>query len=187
MNRFAKSFVLIAIGAVAASCGGGSSSPTPVPTPTPTPVAVATPTPAPTPDPACSLGLCEPPTDNKNPVVRLGLRLYQLFDANGNWILPTPTPHKQVVSDPIPVGFNLRFDITGKDEDDKPTEGKGNVEWVYSDEGMVEIQASSQFQRKIRALKPGHWEMYAVLDGVASNSLGFTFCDPKTDTTCHYP
>jgi hypothetical protein len=52
---------------------------------------------------------------------------------------------------------------------------------------MVDVLISGDFQRKIKVLKVGKWEGYGVLDGVASNSLGFTFCDPKTDPACRYP
>lgn len=173
-----------------AACGGGSSAPTAPATPTPTPVAVAptpTPTPSPTPDPACTQGLCEPPTTSTTPPVRLILRFYQLFDANGLWVQPTPVPSKQVVKEPMPVGYTIRIDFTGKDENDQPTNGSGAVETVISDPTMVDIAISGDFQRKVKVLKPGKWEIYGVLDGVASNSLGFTFCDPQADLACHYP
>ena len=149
-------------------------------------MAVTTPTPSPTVDP-CSLGLCEPPTTNTAPPVRTILRLFQLFDAGGAWVLPTPDPFKQVVREPIPLGYTIRLDLTGRDKDDKPTNGKGDIDFVISDPTMVDIALSGDFQRKIKVLKVGKWEVYGVLDGVASNSLGFTFCDPRTDSTCHYP
>jgi hypothetical protein len=151
-------------------------------------VAVApTPTPTPTPDPACDQGLCETPTTNTAPPVRVILRFYQLFDANGTWVLPTPDPVKQVVKEPIPLGFTIRLDMTAKDVNDQPTNGSSNVDFVISDPSMVDIANSGQFQRKIKVLKPGHWELYGTLDGVASNSLGFTFCDPAADPACKYP
>ena len=31
------------------------------------------------------------------------------------------------------------------------------------------------WQRWLKITKPGKWEVYAIYDGVASNSLGFTF------------
>jgi hypothetical protein len=52
---------------------------------------------------------------------------------------------------------------------------------------MVDIAISGDFQRKVKILKPGKWEIFGLLDGVASNSLGFTFCDPKADPLCKYP
>src|SRR4249920_1795142 len=84
---------------LAAACGGGNSSPstpsTPVPTPKPTPT--PDPNPTPTPDPSatpCTVGLCEAPTTNTEPVVRVILKFFQLFDRNGDWVLPTPDPVK---------------------------------------------------------------------------------------------
>ena len=132
-------------------------------------------------------GLCEPPTTNTAPPVRVILRFYQLFDANGNWVQPTPDPVKQVVKEPMPVGYTIRLDLTAKDEQDQPTNGKGTSDFVVSDPTMVDISISGDFQRKIKILKPGKWEIYGTLDGVASNSLGFTFCDPKADPACKYP
>jgi hypothetical protein len=119
--------------------------------------------------------------------VRVFLRLYQLFDAAGNWVQPTPDPVKQVVVEPMPVGYTIRIDIQGRDVEDKPTNGKGDVQIIVSDPLMVDLQISSHYQRKIKILKAGKWEMYTTLDGVASNSLGFTFCDPATSATCKYP
>ena len=174
-----------------AACGGGSSGPTtpptPVATPTPPVAASPTPTPVPTVDPACAIGLCEAPTTNTAPPARVILRFYQLFDAGGAWVQPTPVPFKQVVKEPMPLGYTIRLDMTAKDENDQATNGKMDIDFVVSDETMVEISLSSDFQRKIKVLKPGKWEIYGVLDGVASNSLGFTFCDPKADATCKYP
>jgi hypothetical protein len=172
------------------ACGGGGATPTAPATPTPTPIAVTptpTPTPSATPDPACNVGLCEAPTTNTSPPVRVILRLYQLFDANGTWVLPTPDPVKQVVKEPIPVGYTIRLDLTAKDKDDQPTNGMMGVDFLLSDPSMVDISISSDFQRKVKVLKAGQWEIYGTLDGVASNSLGFTFCDPKLDVACKYP
>jgi hypothetical protein len=115
------------------------------------------------------------------------LRLYQLFDADGSWVLPTPDPFKQRVKQPIPLGFTMRFDVTGKDANGNPTNGKRQIDWIYSDPSMIEDSIQSDFQRKVKILKPGPWELYVVFDGAPSNSLGFTFCDPAADPTCKYP
>jgi hypothetical protein len=171
-----------------AACGGGGAAPTAPPTPTPTPIPPpATPTPSPTPDPACGQGLCEDPTTNTAPPVRVILRFYQLFDANGAWVQPTPDPVKQIVKEPMPLGYTIRLDLTAKDKDEQPTNGMGHVDFAVSDPTMVDIAISGDFQRKIKILKPGQWEIFGTLDGVASNSLGFTFCDPKADPDCKYP
>jgi hypothetical protein len=167
---------LVAV-AVMPACGGGSSptaAPTPVPTPTPKPE--PTPTPAPTPTP-CPLGLCEAPTTNTAPVVRAVLRFYQLFDQNGVWIQPTPDPVKQVVEQPIPVGYTIRLDVTGRDADDKETLGHKDITFIYSDETMVEASIQSDFQRKLKVVKPGKFTVFVMFDGVGSNDLKFTFVD----------
>jgi len=185
-----RRFSAVALFLGLSACGGGGATPTTPATPTPTPVAVTptpTPTPSATPDPACNLGLCEDPTTNTAPPVRVILRLFQLFDSNGTWTLPTPDPVKQVVKEPIPLGYSIRLDLTAKDENDQATNGSSGVNFVISDPTMVDIALSGQFQRKIKVLKPGKWEIYGTLDGIASNSLGFTFCDPKVDVACKYP
>jgi len=170
------SFVAIFGVILLVGCGGGSSGPTPVPTPvpTPTPAPEPTPTPSPTPTP-CTEGLCEDPTSNTAPVVRVTLRLYQLFDEQGNWILPTPNPVAQVVKEPIPVGYVIRLDVVGKDASNKDTLGKKGIEFRYSDESTISEYVQSDFQRKIKVLKPGSFTVYAVFDGVGSNDLQFTF------------
>jgi hypothetical protein len=176
----------IALGLVimAAACGGGSSSSptavltTPVPTPKPTPT--PDPNPTPTPDPSatpCTVGLCEPETTNTAPPVRVILRLYQLFDKDGQWVLPTPDPVKQVVKQPIPVGYTIRLDVTGKDADGKDTLGQKNIQFIYSDPTMVQEAIQSDWQRKLLVLKPGAFKVYASFDGRGSNDLNFTFVE----------
>src|SRR5262245_16053015 len=93
-----------------AGCGGSGSSP--VAAPTPTAIPTPTPTPSPSPSPSVPPGGadCQPGGDcstNKAPVTRAVLRLYRLFDNRGQWFLPTPDPVKQVIQEPIPVGFTL--------------------------------------------------------------------------------
>ena len=129
----------------------------------------------PTPDPNCTQGLCEEPTTNTNPVVRAQLRLYQLFDAEDNWVQPTPNPEQQVVKEPIPVGYTIRLDVVGRDADNKDTLGKQQIEFLYSNESMVQISIQSDFQRKLKVLKPGSFTVHATFDGVGSNDLRFTF------------
>jgi len=161
------------------ACGGGSSSPTPLPTPrpTPTPAPEPTPTPTPTPNPECTQGLCEPPTTNTAPVSRVILRLFQLFDANNVWVLPTPDPVQQVVLEPIKVGWTIKLDVTGKDASNKDTLGTKNIDFKFSDESMVETNYLSPWQARLKILKPGKFTVYAVFDDVGSNDLRFTFIE----------
>jgi len=105
------------------------------------------------------------------------LRLYQLFDKDGNWVQPTPDPVKQVVQEPIPVGYTIRLDVVGRDKDEKDTLGRKDIQFFYSDPSMIEEFIQSDFQRKIRVLKPGKFRAYAMFDGVGSNDLNFTFVE----------
>lgn len=180
-RRALPGLALAVILPLAACGGGGGSSPTapPTPAPTPTPAPQPTPTPTPTPDPNCTQGLCEEPTTNTNPVVRAQLKLYQLFDEDGNWVLPTPDPVQQVVREPIPVGYTIRLDVTGRDVDGKDTLGQKQIEFFYSDENMVQISVQSDFQRKLKVLKEGSFTVHAVFDGVGTNDLRFTFVTKK--------
>ncbi len=166
-----------AVGALAATillgaCGGSSptnSTPMPTPAPTPTP----TPTPAPTPTP-CTQGLCEDPVTNTNPVARAQLRLYVMWDKDGKPV-PAPDPVHQVVVEPIPVGYEFRLDVTGRDADGKETNGKGNIEWFISDANMVDVDARTPWQHDFKVVKPGKWTVYVMFDGKGSNDLSFTF------------
>ena len=164
--------------AVVQSCAGGGSPSSPGPNPAPTPI--PTPSPAPVPSPTtspCTVGFCEEPTTNHNPVVRVILKLYQCFDGD-NQPAFCPDPVRQVVTEPIPVGYRIRLDVTGRDADQHDTNGVSNGEgiaFIYSDPSFVDEHVMSNWQRKLLILKAGKWEVYSVFDDVASNSLGFTF------------
>ena len=139
-------------------CGGGSS-------PTVPPPVTTLPAPAPTPSPTPTPGSndCVPGGDcstNKAPVARTVLRLYRLFDNRGGWFLPTPDPVKQVIQEPIPVGFTMLFDVTGRDKDNKETlgptgDGEG-IRWYPSDDSLIEMAGTpSAWQRKYQSSSPG--------------------------------
>ncbi len=119
-----------------------------------------------------------PPVTNKNPVVRVILKLYQCLDQNKQPEF-CPDPVKQVVIEPRQVNHYIKLDVTGRDADNKDTDGPTGdgegIYFVYSDPSFVEERIQTNWQRWLRILKPGKWEVYAVFDGVASNSLGFTF------------
>ena len=142
--------------------------PTRAPTPTPAPQ------PTPTPDPNCTQGLCEEPTTNTNPVVRAQLRLYQLFDAEDNWVQPTPNPEQQVVKEPSPSATPSASTWWVGTPKTRPL-GKQQIEFLYSNDSMVQISIQSDFQRKLKVLKPGSFTVHAIFDGVGSNDLRFTF------------
>ena len=180
-------FPLIAtLGIVAMSCGGGANpagpaATTPSPATTPTPSATPTPSPVPTPSPSaspCTVGLCEPPVVNKNPVARVVLKLYQCLDQNRQPEF-CPDPVKQVVVEPRQVNHYIKLDVTGKDADNMDTNGPTGdgegISFVYSDPSMIEESILNNWQRWLKITKAGKWEVYAIYDGVGSNSLGFTF------------
>jgi hypothetical protein len=179
MLRRASSLALAGLILMLASCGGGNSSPsTPsTPFPTPTPAPVPTPTPSPTPNAGCVPGGDCP--GNTTPVVRAVLRLYLLFDNTGALVGPTPDPTKGIFVEKFPVGFTLVLDVTGRDADNKETNGvKGDgsgITWIFDDDSLVEFTGdpAGPFQHKYRILKPGLVDVYVEFDGVGSNSLKF--------------
>jgi len=167
---------LLALGFV--QCGGSSGTPT-----TPPVTLAPAPLPTPTPTPGPGSNDCVPGGDcstNKAPVVRAQLRLYKLFDNRGQWFLPTPDPVKQVVQEPIPVGFTMLFDVTGRDAENKETLGvKGDGEgivWYPSDESLARVAGTpSAWQRKYQVLQPGQFTLFVSFDDVGSNDLQITF------------
>lgn len=153
-----------------AACGGGSS------TPTGPPVVVATPTPAPLPTPTpspsdCPDGAC----GNTNTVVRAQLRLYLMMDDKGKLIEPTPDPVKQVLEQPVPVGYTIRLDVSGRDANGDESNGRGQIQWFYSGDDMIHTNMRTAWQRDVIVAKAGTWSVYVVFDGVGSNDLSFTF------------
>jgi hypothetical protein len=143
------------------------ASPTPAPTPIPTPI----PTPVPTPTP-CNAGLCEEPVTNTSPVVKLKLNLYTVEPPTGGFE-PDPDPSK-----PIPVGYSVRIDATGRDENNSPTAGDEDPEFFFSDEGLVRVGGQGSHQRRLRIQAAGTLECWAMQDGVRSNTLTLKFVNP---------
>jgi len=157
---------------LAVACGGGGSSLTAPPTP---PVTQPPATPPPTPPPGpCADGSC----GNTNAVVRAQLKIYLMFDRERE-LVPAPDPVKQVVQEPIPVGYTVRLDVTGRDADGNETDGKGDIKWFYSGTDLIDIDARTPWTHDFRVAKPGQWSVYVIFDGVGSNDLHFTFVDLK--------
>lgn len=168
--------VLLAAMPVLTSCGAPTPaapipSPVAVPSPTPTPVPAPTPTPVPTPTP-CTQGLCEPPVTNTAPVVKLVMSLYTVEPPTGGF-LPDPDPKK-----PIPVGYSARVDVTAKDENNRPTNGRNDVEFFFSDEGLVRVGGGGSHQRRLLIRAAGTLDCWAIQDGVRSNTLTLKFVNP---------
>ena len=159
------------LAAALAACGGGSITTPPVTTTPPTTqVAVASPTPSPSSTP-CPDGACS----NTNPIVRAQLRLYLLFDQNRVVVTPTPDPVKQVLEQPLPVGYTMRLDVSGRDANGDESNGRGQIQWFYSGQDLVDTDARSPWQRDLTIVKPGEWSVYVNFDGIDSNSIAFTF------------
>jgi len=157
------------LGFLMAGCGGGGT-----PTTLPPPVLTPPPQPSPTPSPSpsdCPDGAC----GNRNAVVRAQLRLYLMMDEKGRLVEPTPDPVRQVVQEPIPVGYTVRLDVSGRDANGDETDGNGQIQWFYSGDDLIHTNMRTPWQRDITVAKPGTWSVYVVFDGVGSNDLNFTF------------
>jgi hypothetical protein len=167
-----SSCVLAAAAALALACGGGASGPTVVQPP----VTTLAPQPSPTPSPSPTASPCEHGScGNNTTVARATLALYLLLDDQGRLVEPTPDPVRQVLEEPIPVGYTMRLDVTGRDAAGNETDGRGQIEWVYSGDDLIHTNRRSAWTRDITVAKPGTWSVYVVFDGVSSNSITFTF------------
>jgi len=152
-----------------AGCGGPTDPILPTPAPT-TPPLVATPVPAPTPTPtATPTPGVEPPVENTSPAVRVTIRLYAVEDGVGSFF-PNWDP-----TEPIPVRYLARVDVTSKDKDNLETNGNGVVEFFVSTPRLVEVLGGHTNQRRIRALEPVAVDVWATQDGVTSNKITLTF------------
>ena len=165
-------------------CGGDSTPVSPAPTPRPV-AATPDPGPAPTPTPCPPAEEC---STNK-PVVRVSLRIYRAWDSKGDLIEPPPNPYKQVLREPVPVGYQFLFDVVGRGEDGHDTQGNdGGAGIVFhpSDPFTCEFEHYGNWQRKCYVNRPGSWEVYVSWAGVDSNSIGFTFVS-CADARSPYP
>ena len=152
-----------------AGCGGPTDPIVPTPAPTAPPVTAApAPAPPPTPTPTPTPGV-EPPVQNTSPAVRVTIRLYAVEDGVGSFF-PNWDP-----TEPIPVRYVARVDVTSKDKDNLETNGNGVVEFFVSAPRLVEVLGGHTNQRRIRALEPAAVDVWATQDGVTSNRITLTF------------
>lgn len=106
---------------------------------------------------------------NTNPPVRLSLRLYVVESPVGGFV-SNPDP-----GEPIPVGYIARLDVTAKDEGNRETIGRGDVEFFFGNPSLVRVFGNHSHQRRLEVLLPGQLDIWAFQDGVRSNTLTLTF------------
>ena len=183
MRTERKVFFLFA-SLLAASCGKDEPTPVgvvivdpiPTPTPSPTPVPTASPTPPPCPT-------CEEPTTSTAPPTTVEIRLYWVRIPGGNELATKCTD-----KDEIPVGYTFAIDMTARDGNNRPTNGRGDVEWNYDGtDTLVDIASGHRFQPKHTVRQPGDFRIQGMLDGVASPWLALRFTNDLSDTPCAQP
>lgn len=163
--------------ALLAACGGGSNTPsgptvvatTPAPEvrPSPSPEAVVSPSPTPAPD----LDPNAEPANLNTPVKRFTIRVFWIEDRNGKL-----RAYKE--GDVIHVGETIRFDSQGKDENNQPTAGTGDLpRWDWGPDEVALLNGPRTFNPRARILKAGDFRVEASLDDVNSNVMRFTFED----------
>jgi hypothetical protein len=172
-----------AVLAVCSACGGAASplaatqaagllaagTPTPAPSPSPaTPAPVVAPTPTPTPTP-CTQGLCEEPTTNTNPPVRLTLRIYTVVNGAGQQISGITEESA------IPLGLTVTVDATAKDEGNKDTLGQSVILWEFENADRATVGGNHTHQRRITGNHTGTVLVRAVQGGVISNTVTLKF------------
>jgi hypothetical protein len=156
------------------ACGGSSPAVVSVlPSPSPSPL----PSPSPSPSPSeCPDGSC----GNRSKVVRTQLRLYELFDKDRK-LVEAPDPVRGIVTTPIPVGYTVRLDVTGRDEFNRETDGNCHIDgpcqmdWRIDHLDLVDDIVRTPWTHDLKVVKPGRLTVYVIFDGVGSNDLQFTF------------
>ena len=160
-------FVLSGALMVLPACGTSTPaaptpSPSPVAIPSPTPVVTPVPFPSPTPE-------GEPPVTNTNPTRRLSMRIFVIEHADGTYSGDVNP------KEPITVGDTARLDVTAKDLDNRETVGQSDVQFFFSDPGLVRVTGNHTNQRRVQGLAVGSVDCWAVQDGVTSNTITLTF------------
>lgn len=161
------------------ACGGGAGAPsgptavaaTPAPElrPSPSPEAVASPSPSPTPTPESDPNA--EPANLNTPVKRFTIRVFWIEDRNGKL-------RSYQEGDAIHVGETIRFDSQGKDENNQPTAGSGDLpRWDWGPDEVAMLNGPRTFNPRARILKAGDFRVEASLDDVDSNVMRFTFVD----------
>jgi hypothetical protein len=102
-------------------------------------------------------------------VARLTLRLYTVESPTGGFE-SNPNPGA-----PIPVGHIARLDATAKDDGNKETVGRGDVEFFFDNPSLVRVFGNHTHQRRLEVLRPGYLDVWAIQDGVRSNTVSLVF------------
>lgn len=165
------------VSALLAACGGGTSAPVgpSVVTPTPAPELRPSPSPeatvSPSPTPAPDVDPNEEPPNLNTPVKRFTIRVFWIEDRNDKL-----RSYKE--GDVIRVGETIRFDSQGKDENNQPTAGSGDLpRWDWGPDEVAMLSGPRTFNPRAKILKAGDFRVEASLDGVDSNVMRFTFED----------
>jgi hypothetical protein len=161
-----------------AACGGGSNTPvtptivpTPAPEARPSPEAVVSPSPSPSPTPAADVDPNSEPPNLSTPVKRFTIRVFWIQDKNGNL-----RSYKE--GDVIRVGETIRFDSQGKDENNQPTAGSGDLpRWDWGPDEVAMLSGPRTFNPRAAVLKAGEFRVESSLDDVPSNVMHFVFED----------
>jgi hypothetical protein len=144
-------------------------------TPVTLPAPQATPTPSspnapsePTPDEGGGTDIDPFIPDNDNPVAKAIAKVYFVE------CLGAAVPGSELATE-APVGCRVHLDVTPKDSGGHPTRTKHDPAWHYSNPGLFDVQGPSAFNPVLLVQRPGSTSVYAVVDGVQSNSFNIRF------------
>lgn len=118
---------------------------------------------APTPVPTPSAPPADDPQPNRQPVVRVGARVY-FVECLGQIVSGWDSTE-------APVGCRLHMDCTPRDVADQPTQPSGLPSWHLGDPGLVMGGARNSYTPAFTAARPGRLSLYVEIDGIRSNTL----------------
>ena len=141
-----------------------------IPVPAPTPVVVEQPPSNPAPgNPGGGGGPHGQITDNTNPAVRLGAKVF-FVECDGREI-----PGSEG-STSAPIGCRIHYDVTPKDAQNQHTQVREVPRWTFSPAGIAGgVSGKTQFTPTISATGAGTLTAYCEADGIRSNDVRITF------------
>jgi hypothetical protein len=138
-----------------------------IPVPAPTPVVVEGPPPAP--NPGGGGGGGGQITDNQNPAVRLGAKVF-FVECDGREI-----PGSEGSTE-ARIGCRIHYDVTPKDAQNQHTQVRETPRWTFSPAGIAGgVGGKTQFTPTISATGAGTLTAYCEADGIRSNDVRITF------------